>query len=214
MIWILHGPLLPEWVEQSDWASAFLAPDLTECPEPFGSYRAAARDWVYELDIEFASNEDGGLEWVFRLGAFRGALAEEMVALVGCVVADGGDVSESGESTLELRASVTPFNDGRQIQVFLSGEYPYRDFEPILTVITWPAASVGDPPEVPSPAPLLTLRNTYLAAIGVCGELPWTYTNFFDVAEYDDPEDEANYLGPFWLMAGWLCGDEVPEEER
>lgn len=215
LIWILHGPLFQEVVEQSDWAGAIFSPDMTGCPDPFESYRAAARDWVRDLDIQFVSSGDGALEWVFPVQAFRGALAEEMVALVGCVdLADGGDVSESGANTLELRISVAPFRDGRQIRVFASGKSPYTDYEPIVTVITGPDASVGDPPEAPSPAPLLTLRNTYLATIGVCGGLPWTYTDFFGVAEYDDPEDEIHYLGPFLLTAGWVCEHEVPEEER
>ncbi len=43
----------------------------------------------------------------------------------------------------------------------------------------------------PNPTSLLTFRGSYLTAIGVCGELPWIYSNFAAADTYYGLESMA-----------------------
>jgi hypothetical protein len=83
----------------------------------------------------------------------------------------------------------------------------------MFTIVMWPDESVGAAPDDPNPASLLTLRGSYLTAIGVCGELPWIYSNVAAADTYYAP-GTGGYDGPVVFASGWYCQDEVPSERR
>ncbi len=103
--------------------------------------------------------------------------------------------------------------DRRRIEVLVDDK-TYTDGEPELmfSIVMWPDESVP-PHGDPNPTSLLTLRGSYLTAIGVCGELPWIYSNFAAADTYYGPES-SGYDGPLVFASGWYCRDEVPEDRR
>jgi hypothetical protein len=180
-----------------------------ECRDAVVAFDAATRDWVGDLEIEFATGDDGAVTWIFPVQDLDEALADQIAAGAVCDQMIDGEENES-----ELRIDLTAESDMRRIEVFIDPKiYPDREPKLMLTILMWPDTPVEDPPESPSPAPLLTLRGTYLVAIGVCKELPWIYSNFMAGDNYYNPSS-GGYAGPIFLSSDWLCEDEVPEERR
>lgn len=202
------GGLDAEWAEQWSWFLQAegdpLPAEMVACREAIASLDQAARGWIHDLPIEFI---DG--TWAFPLRAFEADLAPEIETASVCELF----VDASGSSP-EIVLRLTIESDLRRLEVLVDDKR-YTDKEPELmfAIAMRPDDSVGPPPDVPDPASLLTLRGSYLAAIGVCGELPWIYSNFAAGDNYYGP-GSGGYEGPLVFASGWYCEDEVPESRR
>jgi hypothetical protein len=202
------GGLPSEWAEQWSWFvqadGSSVPPELVECRDAVGELDVAARSWVAGLRIQFA---DG--TWVFPIEDFERALAGEIEAASICELF----VDSAGPGP-EIVIELSGGPGARRVEVLVDDKV-YTDKEPELmfAIVMWPDESVGEPPNDPNPAPLLTLRGSYLSAIGVCGELPWIYSNFAAADSYERP-GSGDYTGPTIFASGWYCEDEVPEERR
>ncbi len=201
------GGLPTEWAEQWAWfvraGGDPLQAEMVACEAATTSLDAAARDWVRDLDIQFT---DG--MWVFPVEAFYAALAPHVEAASICE-----QVIEPGPIP-DIVIEVSNDSFGRRVNVLVDdNRYTDRDPELAFWIAMLPDDSVGGPPNDPRPAPLFTIQNSYLAAIGVCGELPWIYSNFAAANTYESPQRDG-YLGPVVFASGWYCEDEVPEERR
>lgn len=202
------GGLPAEWAEQWSWfiqAERNPVPsELVACNDAIASLDQAALRWVRDLEIEFA---DG--TWAFPTEDLEGALADEVDEASVCEEF----VDLPGTSAeIVIRLSGEP--NLRRVEVLVDDKI-YTDQEPELmfAVVMWSDESVGPPPEDPNPASLLTLRGSYLTAIGVCGELPWIYSTFAAANTYYGPESD-DYPGPVVFTSGWYCRDDVPEDRR
>jgi hypothetical protein len=202
------GGLSSEWVEQWSWFvqadGSPLPPELTDCRDAVAELDVAARSWMAGLDIRFT---DG--VWVFPIADFERALAAEIEAASICELF----VEETGPGP-EIVIKLSGESDLRRLEVLVDDKI-YTDAEPELmfAVMMAPNESVGLPPVDPDPVPLLTLRSSFLTAIGVCGELPWIYSNFAAADSYYSPVS-GGYEGPTIFDSGWYCEDEVPEDRR
>lgn len=202
------GGIPAEWAEQWSWfiqADGNVVPsELVACSDAVASLDEAAGRWVHDLEVEFV---DG--TWVFPTEAFEEALAAEIKEASICEL-----FFELPGPSPEIVIRLSGDPDLWRIEVLVDAKI-YTDREPDLmfAVVMWSDESVGPPPNNPNPAPLLTLRGSYLTAISVCGELPWIYSNFAAADTYSDP-DSGGYDGPSVFASGWYCQDEVPEERR
>lgn len=212
--WIGIGPPPHDWIQQWIWfseadtteGSSAVPPELVRCLSAIESFDAGARLWMNHVDPVASDAE----RWVFPVEGFLASLVEEMNATSVC-----GEFFDGADDTQpELQVAVVPDGPGTRIDVFVDPKiYADRQFELLFSVLMWPDTTVGDPPSSPAPAPLLTIQNTYLVAIGVCDELPWIYSNFAAGDTYYEP-DRDGYLGPVILASRWLCADDVPEGRR
>jgi hypothetical protein len=212
--WIGIGPPPHDWIQQWIWfseadaaeGSTAVPPELVRCLSAIESFDAGARLWMNHVDPVANDAE----RWVFPLEDFLAPLTEELNATSVC-----GEFFDGADDTQpELHVAVTPDGPGTLIDVLVDRKiYTDRQLELMFTVLMWPDATVGDPPSSPIPAPLLTMQNTYLAAIGLCNELPWTYSNFAAGDTYYDPEADG-YIGPVIFASKWVCPDDVPEGRR
>lgn len=218
--WVGIGPLPLDWMEQWTWFSEVdalahgteetLPSEFGQCRTAIESFDTAARTWVDDLEIDFQPVEGGAEEWVFPVQALEAALADELSTAAVCEEIFG----ESTNEQPELMVTVTPEQSGNRIDVFADQRiYIDRGAELMVTIRMWPDETVGDPPDTPSPTPLLTVQGTYLTAIGVCDELPWIYSNFAASNTYYGPES-SGYGGPTIFASDWVCLDDVPEERR
>lgn len=202
------GGLSAEWAEQWSWfvqADGKPVPsELVACRDAIASLDQGARTWVRDLEIEFA---DG--TWVFPIEDFEGALAVEIEEASICEL-----FVELPRPSPEIVIRLSGEPDRRRIGVLVDDKiYTDREPELMFAIAMWPDESVGPPPDHPNPASLLTLRGSYLTAIGVCDELPWIYSNFAAADTYYGP-GSGGYPGPVVFASGWYCQDEVPEERR
>jgi len=211
VLWLFVGPLSQELAEPYNaWAEPIVGDDLSRCREQIESFDAASRDWVRHLDIEF-TEKGGALVVDLSMESVVEAVVAQGAANADCPGYIGRLESIEAGSSPELRITLTPGPDRRLIEV--SFVLPDTDSDPVLTLVMWPDTSVGDSPPTPSPAPLLTLQGSYLTAISVCGELPWTYLAGPFQPSYHHPDADDNF-GPFVYTSDWLCDYEVPEDER
>ena len=202
------GGLSAEWAEQWSW---FLQadgepapPDLVACRDAIATLDQAARRWVHNLAIEFT-----GGTWAFPVAGFEEALATEIKGASICELF----VELPGPSP-DIVIGLSGGPDRRRIEVLVDDKtYTDREPELMFAIVMWPDESIGPPPTDPNPASLLTLRGSYLTAIGVCGELPWIYSNFAAADTYYGPES-GGYPGPVVFASSWYCHDEVPEDRR
>ncbi len=210
--WIGAGPPPFEWMEQYAGFSErpdTQPPEMTACLDGIGAYDVALGEFVRGLDRVPVPAGDGSRSWRFPMELLADELAGEMAAAAVCDV-----FVETENGDIELRVAVFEEADQIRIEVFADrGIYTDRGEELELRVVMSPDAAVDDPPEDPDPAPLLTLRSTYLVAVAVCGELPWSYSNFAAADTYYSPES-GFYTGPTIFESDWLCADEVPEGRR
>lgn len=202
------GGLSAEWAEQLGWFVQAdgnpVPPELVACRDAIASLDEATRSWVYDLEVEFTNGT-----WVFPVDAFEGALAVQIEEASVCELF----VELPGPSP-EIVIGLSGDPDLRRIEVLVDDKtYTDREPELMFAIVMWPDESVGPPPRDQDPASLLTLRGSYLTAIGVCGELPWIYSNFAAGDTYYEPGN-SGYLGPVLFASGWYCQDEVPEERR
>lgn len=202
------GGLPAEWAEQWSWfieAEGNPMPsELVACSDSIASLDQAARQWMHELEIEFT---DG--TWAFPVDAFERALAAE----IGDTSICESFVEVSGPSP-EIVIRLSGDANLRRIEVLVDDKtYTDREPELMFAIMMRPDESVGPPPIDRDPASLLTLRGSYLIAIGVCRELPWIYSNFAAANTYYEPGSDG-YSGPLVFASGWYCRDEVPEERR
>ncbi len=202
------GGLPAEWAEQWSWFIQAdgnpVPPELSDCRNAITSLDRAVRQWFRDLEIEFV---DG--IWVFPVAAFEEAVAVQIAEASICEMF----VEVPGPSPEILVARVGEAGL-RRVEVFVDDKtYTDREPELMFAIVMWPDESVGPPPDDPDPAPLLTLRGSYLTAIGVCGELPWIYSNFAAADTYYAPAT-GGYNGPLVFASGWYCQDEVPSERR
>ena len=202
------GGLPAEWAEQWSWFTTAdgspVPPELTVCRDAIALLDQAARKWIEHLEIEFA---DG--TWVFPIEDFERSLDEaiEQASICELFVELPGPNPEivielSGEQNL------------RRIEVLVDDKiYTDREPELMFAIVMWPDESLAPPPDEPNPAPLLTLRGTYLTAIGVCKQLPWIYSNFAAGNTYYEP-GSGGYGGPTVFSSAWYCQDDVPGQRR
>jgi hypothetical protein len=212
--WIGIGPPPHDWIQQWIWfteadtteGAVAVPSELVQCLSAVESFDAAARQWIKHVE-PVTSDAD---RWVFPVEDFLASLAEEMNATSICgELFDGAD-----ETQPELVLAVAPDGPGTRIDVLVDPKvYTDRQLELLFTVIMWPDTNAGEPPNSPTPAPLLTMQNTYLAAIGVCNELPWIHSNFAAGDTYYEP-DVDGYIGPVIFASRWVCDDDVPEGRR
>lgn len=218
--WIGIGPLPLDLMEQWTWLSEVdalanntgetLPSEFGQCRTAIESFDTAARTWVDDLEIDFQPVEGGAEKWVFPVQALEVALADQLSAAAVCEEFFGDSTDEQPE----LIVTVTPEQSGTRIDLFADQKiYIDRGPELLITIRMWPDETVGDPPDTPSPLPLLTVQGTYLTAIGVCGGLPWIYSNFAASDTYYGP-DSGGYAGPTIFASNWLCLNDVPEERR
>lgn len=218
--WIGIGPLPLEWIEQWTWFSEAdalayntdetLPSEFGQCRAAIESFDAAARTWVDDLELDFQRVEGGADEWVFPVRALEVALADQLSAAAVCEEFFGDSTGQQPE----LMVTVTPEQSGTRIDVFADPQvYIDRGPELLITIRMWPDETVGDAPDTPSPMSLLTVRGTYLTSVGVCGELPWIYSNFAAGDNYYEP-GSSGYTGPTIFASDWLCPDDVPDERR
>ncbi len=136
-------------------------------------------------------------------------LSSELAAAAVC-----GVFGETENGEVALRVALFEEADRIRIEVLADRAiYTDRGEELEFAIVMTPDAAVEEPPGDPDPASLLTLRGTYLTAIAVCGELPWTYSNFAAADTFYSP-DSGFYTGPTIFESDWLCADEVPEGRR
>lgn len=179
------------------------------CRAAVDSFDAATRNWVEDVEVDFESSGDGRLTWQFPVSDLVDALADHQTAAAVCDEFIGGEPG----ALPELSFTVTPEPHGRRIDIYADPKiYTDRGPQLVLSVVMTPG-TVGDPPHSPSPTQLLTLRGTFLAAIGVCGELPWIYSNFAAANTYYAATSDG-YPGPTIFASDWLCSHEVPEGRR
>ena len=202
------GGLSAEWAEQWSWFvqadGGELPPEMVACREAVASLDRAARAWVHELKIEFTDRT-----WVFPVDTFEGALAAEIEDASVCELF----VDLTGPSP-EIVIGLSGDPGLRRIEVLVDDKiYTDREPELMFAIVMLPDESVGSPPADQDPASLLTLQGSFLTAIGVCGELPWIYSNFAAANTYYGPADPG-YAGPVLFASGWYCPDEVPEAQR
>jgi hypothetical protein len=202
------GGLPVEWAEQWSWfvqADGTPVPaDLEACREALESLDRAGRTWVRDVRTDFV---DGA--WAFPLDAFEGALASEIEAASVCEL-----FVEGSAASPEIVIVLANASEKQRIEVLVDeGIYTDQEPERMLAITMWPDESVGPPPSEPNPASLLTVRGSYLTAIGVCGELPWIYSNFAAADTYHAP-GSGGYDGPVVFASGWHCEDDVPETRR
>ncbi len=202
------GGLSAEWAEQWSWFVQAdgnpVPPELLACQNAIASLDRAARSWVRDLEIEFV---DG--TWLFPMQDFEQAMAVEIEEASICELF----VELSGPSP-EIVIELGDEADRRRVSVLVDDKiYTDREPELMFAIAMWPDESVGPPPDDPNPASLLTLGSSYLTAIGVCGELPWIYSNFAAADTYYSPLS-SGYPGPVVFASGWYCQDQVPEERR
>lgn len=202
------GGLPAEWAEQWSWFvqadGSPVPPELVECRDAVAQLDFSARSWVAGLEVLFA---DG--TWVFPIEDFKRALVAEIEAASICEL-----FVESAGPAPEIVIGLSGGPASRRVEVLVDDKiYADREPELMFAIVMWPDESVGPPPDDPNPAPLLTLRGSYLTAIGVCGELAWIYSNFAAADLYERP-GSGGYTGPTIFASGWYCEDEVPEERH
>ncbi len=206
--WAGFGGLTVEWAEQ--W-KGFIEADGTEVPAPLiecapaiAVFDGAAKRWIAEQPIDLSNGA-----WTFPELDFERSLREELAATAPCEA-----FLSSGPNPEELTIRLDTAAGFPTIEVMLDdGLYSDRDAELLFAIAMRSDESVGDMPAPANPASLLTVRNTYLVAIGVCGELPWIYSNFAAANSYHAP-GTGLYYGPSILESGWYCEDEVPQSRR
>jgi hypothetical protein len=69
------------------------------------------------------------------------------------------------------------------------------------------------PPLHPKPAIAFASPNVFILKVSECGTLPWEYSNFAAGNRYTPPSD-PEYFGPSVFSTDFLCGPEVPANER
>lgn len=174
-----------------------------DCAQSLTDYEAAARDWVADLDPKI----DEAGTWVFPVDDFDAALAGPVAGLDSC-----GRVIDEAAAPPEVEFRVTALGDSTMVEV-LADDGLYTDHEPApqFTVMMQPDAAVGELPQPLSPAPLLGIVSTYLAAIGACGELPRAHTAIAGGDSWDDPADEP-FTGVTFLANRLACPGDAPDD--
>lgn len=202
------GGLPAEWAEQWGWFLSAeggpVPPELTACRDAISLLDQAAQEWIHDLQIEFA---DG--TWAFPIEDFERSLAEPIEKASICELF----VELSGASP-EIVIELSGEPNLRRIEVLVDDKiYTDREPELMFTIVMRPDESLGPPPDESNPTSLLTLRGTYLTAIGVCEQLPWIYSNFAAGNNYYEP-GTGSYEGPLVFSSDWYCEDDVPAEAR
>lgn len=206
--WAGLGGLSAEWAEQ--WAHFIEAdgtekpPELGECEDSIAAFDRAAARWIHDQPIDLTV-----APWTFPEADFQDSLRNEFAAMAICE-----SYFSPGTTPDELTIRLTTRPGARSVEVLLDdGLYTDADAELLLAVDMRPDETVGDLPNPLDPASLLTIRGSYLAAIGACGELPWIYSNFAAANTFHAP-GASSYNGPTIFESGWFCEEEVPESRR